>query len=218
MLELAIFDIDNTLINGQTQQLFLAYLQKRGDVNFIVYLKICLWFITYKIGLINNPRAVMEYAFNFLKGWPTSEMDGLINTFFDEDLRPLFYTGGINEIKKHQVKNREILLVSNAIEPLVKKIAEFLQIKNYICTELEITHDRYTGKIRGDIVYGKNKVPLIQKFMSANNVDLNNTWGYGDHLSDVYFLEMVAHPIVVNPAKKLLEIAKLRNWPILDFE
>jgi HAD superfamily hydrolase (TIGR01490 family) len=218
MTRLAIFDIDGTLIKGQTQQLLLKYLRKKKVVSFTVFIKINLWFVMYKVGLISSPKKIMEYAFSFLNDWPIGRMNELINDFFDNDLKPRIYKKGIDEIGEHQSHNRIILLVSNAIEPIVKKISEYLQVTNYICTKLEITNNKYTGKIEGDMVYGKNKVPLIQKFISTNNIDINNTWGYGDHASDVFFLEMISHPTAVNPDKKLAKIAKLRNWPVIYFE
>lgn len=214
----AIFDIDNTLVRGQTQQLLLKYLRRKKIVSFDVYIKISLWFILYKIGLINDPKKIMEYAFSFLKDWSISKMADLINDFFNNNLKSLFYAKGIDEVKKHQNEGREILLVSNAIEPIVEKIASYLSVKNYICTKLEITNGKYTGKIEGNMVYGKNKVPLIRKFISDNNIEIKNTWGYGDHVSDIYFLEIVAHPFAINPSKQLLKEATLRNWPVLNFE
>jgi len=217
MFQLAIFDIDDTLVNGQTQQLLLKYLRGKKVVSFGVFFKISLWFVLYKLGLISNPKKIMEYAFGFLKDWPITKMDGLIDDFFENNLKIKIYQKGLEEVKKHQKEGREILLVSNAIEPVVKKIAEYLQVKNYICTKLEVTNGKYTGRIEGSMVYGQTKVPLIIDFMSKNGYEFKETWGYGDHLSDIHYLEKVTHPFAVNPSKKFLKEAKLRNWPVLYF-
>ena len=149
MSGLAVFDNDDTLVNGQSQRLFLSFLRRKGVVSSSVYFKISLWFLFYKLGFYQNPKKIMGYAFGFLKGWPVEKMDSLVDEFFKTTLKNKIYVKGIDEIKKHQTANHEILLVSNAIEPIIKKIAGFLNVTNYVCTELEVTNGKYTGKIMG---------------------------------------------------------------------
>ncbi len=67
MKDLVILDLDNVIVKGQSQKLLLNYLFKRKLIGYWYFLKIYLWFVFYKIGLIKNPKRVMEYAFSFLK-------------------------------------------------------------------------------------------------------------------------------------------------------
>ena len=67
MRELVIFDLDNTLIKGQSQAFLLSYLLKKGVITPFFYLKLMSWFIFYKLGLIKNPGRIMDYSFSFLK-------------------------------------------------------------------------------------------------------------------------------------------------------
>jgi len=121
-------------------------------------------------------------------------------------------------INIHKAQDRKILIISNAIEYIPKKIGEFLNTDYYMGTKLEIENNKFTGKIDGDIIYGKNKVFAIKKFIKENNLSLKNSWGYSDHHSDLPFLEIVDFPIVVNPNKKLLKKAQEQKWPILKFK
>lgn len=214
---MVILDLDGVIIKGQSQRLLLSYLFKKRLIGLFYYLKIYFWFILYKLRLVKNPKKVMEYAFGFLKNKATEEIDKIANDFFDNVLKKFIYKEIVDIINKHKEEERVLLLVSNAIDIIVKKVSQFLNIENYISTHLEVSNNKYTGKIIGDIVYGKNKVNYIKNFIEKNRMSLNNSWAYGDHISDIEFLEISTHPNVINPDKLLLVEAQKRNWPILKF-
>ena len=99
----------------------------------------------------------------------------------------------------------------------MRKATEFLSIKNYIGTELEILDGKYTGKILGDIVYVASKVNFINKFIKNNKFKSSIIWAYTDHISDLPMLLMAGRPCVVNPDNSLLKEARKRNWEIINF-
>lgn len=136
--EVVIFDIDNTLISGYTQNILLKYLFRKGLIKLLPYLKICFWFFLYKIKIIKNPKNIMDYAYGFLKDKAIKDFDGIVNQFFEEELKYFVFEQGIVLINQHISENRELLLVSSAIKPIVQKCAQYFNIKNYISTELEI--------------------------------------------------------------------------------
>jgi HAD superfamily hydrolase (TIGR01490 family) len=217
-MELVIFDLDNTLIKGQSQKLFLSHVFKKGLMTRFFYIKLMLWFTLYKIGIIKNPKRAMEYAFSFLKDMNIDEFKKYINDFFEQRLKYYIFEEGIEIIKKHKNQNRKILVVSNAIEFIPQRVAQFLNIDYFIGTKLEKLNNKFTGKIKDDIIYGKNKVIAIKDFINNYNFSLDGSWGYSDHSSDLPFLEMVSHGVVVNPDNNLYKIAKQKNWQILKFK
>ena len=172
MSELVIFDLDNTLIKGQSQKLFLSYVFKKGLITRFFYFKLMLWFIFYKLGLVKNPRIIMEYSFIFLKKKRVDVFMELIDDFFKEKLRSVVFADVLKLINIHRTKGRKILIISNAIEYIPKKVGEFLKIDYYIGTKLEIKNNEFTGKIDGDIIYGKNKVFAIKNFIRENSFSL----------------------------------------------
>lgn len=218
MKELAIFDLDNTLLKEQSQAALLGYAFKKRFIGLFFYIKTMLWFIAYKLGLAKDPKKIMEYAFNFLKDKEEKEFKKIIKNFFDTRLHDYIFRKSFDLIKQHKEEGRKTLIVSNSIEYISEVIAEFLGIDYFIGTKLETKEGKFTGKIKGDIIYGKNKIPAINEFVKENNLSLVGSWGYSDHHSDLPFLGMVDNPVVVNPTKKLLEKAKGLNWPILTFE
>jgi HAD superfamily hydrolase (TIGR01490 family) len=215
MKEIVILDLDGVIVKGQSQQIFLKYLFKKKIVGLFFYLKINLWFLLYKLGLIKDPKNIMNYSFSFFKEKTVDEIESLIDDFFDNDLKKFIFSEMIDIINEHKLKNREILIISNAVNVLVKKIANFVNIEKYIATELEIINEKFTGNILGDIVYGTNKPKLLKKFIEKNNLDLKNSWAYTDHISDIGLLNLSPRPCAVNPDKSLFKEAKRKNWPIL---
>ncbi len=218
MNEIVILDLDGVITSGQSQQIFLNYLFKKKLVGLFFYLRIYLWFILYKLGLIKSPKKIMDFAFYFLKGKKIENIEKIVENFFSERLQKFIFLEIIDIIKEHKARGREFLIISNTVDILTKKVADFLGVKNYISTRLETINGKFTGKILGDIVYGKNKVNFANKFIQKNNLDLRNSYAYADHISDLDLLSIVSNPYAVNPDRFLSIEAKNRNWPILIFK
>jgi len=166
---------------------------------------------------VKNPKKIMDYSFSFLKDKRIEEVDEIVDIFFKNVLCKFIFSEIVDIINKHKEKERELIIISNGADILVKRVADFLDIKNYIGTRLEIINGKFTGKILGDIVYGKNKVKVAEEFIKKNNFNLDNSYAYTDHISDLDLLLMVSNPFAVNPDNFLVAEAKKRNWPVLKF-
>jgi len=217
---IVILDVDDTLIKGQSQQLFIEYLLRKGLISYLSYIRIMAWFILYKLGFVSDPKKIAEYSFRLFKGKSKENIEKISEDFFQEVLSKKFYPEALKIIKEHKNNGRRIILLSNAIEIIIKKISDRLDIPDYVCTKLEMTGEIYTGKISGEITYGQNKVRKIKNYLSEKNIQLEQaeSWGYGDHSSDIFVLELVKYPFAVNPDKKLKKTANKRNWRILEFK
>lgn len=216
MKEVVILDVDNTILKGFSQELLVGYLRKKGYVSFLYRIILGLWLISYKLGFVKDPKSAMEYGFAFIKNKTVREMDTLVEDFFNTVWLKTIYPEMEKIIKEHQNLGRELILVSNAPDILVKKLASYLKINTYIATELEIKDGIYTGKINGEIMYGKRKLNAVNEYIKSNGLSLKNSWGYGDHTSDIFILSEVAHPVAVNPSRGLRNLAIKNNWSILN--
>lgn len=217
MKELVIFDLDKVIVDGQSQNIFLVYLFKKRLVGFYFFAKVSCWFLLYKLALIKNPRKIMDYAFSALRGMSVEETEKIINNFFETTLKKFIFKEAVDIIKEHKAENREIVIVSNAADLIVKKIAHFLGVQHYIATILQTDDGKFTGKIEGKIVYGENKADEIKKFIAEHNFNLEGSHSYSDHISDLPVLEIAEVPVAVNPDKFLEKVAREKNWQILTF-
>lgn len=210
--EIVVFDVDNTILKGQSQKLFLHYLRSRGILGWYPYLKMVYWFFIYRLEIANNPDKIMSYGISFANGKTVVEIDSLVSDFFEKELKSIFYKDAIKLVERHLKEGRVVILVSSSISFLIKKIAQFLKVKHYLCTKAETVNGRYTGRLDEGLVYGKRKAELVRDFAKNNNLSLENSWSYGDHLSDKYVLDLAAHAFIVNPDKKILREASKRGW------
>lgn len=214
MPKIALFDIDGTLIKQQSQKLFLKFLFKEGVIGFLFFIKIYTWFFLYKINLVEKPEVVMEKAVLFLKNKPTEFAQEKVDIFFKTSLLHFFDNKIVEVLQEKRQAGYTIVLVSNAFDFLVSRIASFLKADSFLATQLEIKNNIFTGKI-DTVMYGKNKVFYINKYLISKKISLLNSFAYTDHHSDLPMLELVDNPVLVNPDKALANIGKQRGWKII---
>lgn len=199
--EAVFFDIDDTLIKGQSQKLFINFLWRKKLVSSLFYFRLMFWFVLYRLHIINDPSIVATYAFSFLKEVPRKALKEYVDLFFDQVLVYKFYQDALSIIKEHQKDGRQIFIVSNAFDTLVERIAQYVKADGYISTNLKEENGILNGEIDGTINYGKAKALRVKEFCIKNSISLENSWGYADHPSDVDFLRLVSNPVVVNANK-----------------
>jgi len=215
--EVVFFDVDDTLIKGQSQKLFINFVWKRGLVSSWFYIRLMFWFLLYKLHIIKDPSKIATHAFSFLNNKPRRELLGLVNLFFDQVLVHQFYEDALLVINDHQKEGRQIFLVSNAFDALVDRVASYVKADGYIATELRDEKSILSGEINGTINYGKAKAERVKEFCVKNNILLENSWGYADHVSDIEFLKLMKNPVVVNASKGFKEKAMDFRFNILTF-
>lgn len=132
---------------------------------------------------------------------------------------PRIYPQMLEEVRSHQDADRPVFIVSAAGDGIVQLLAVVLDMDGGIGTRYEVdARGRFTGRLDGGLVYGPGKVPHIERFASAHDIDLEQSWAYSDSASDLPMLELVAHPVVVNPDSELTQIARERGWRVMRFE
>lgn len=216
-MEVVIFDVDNTIVKGQTSGELVKYAREKGLIHHITYVVLIIWLILYKFGAVANPLKPMEYGVSFIKGRRVDDIQKLIDDFFETRLAKKIYPKAADLIKQHELSGRKIILVSNAPDVVVGKIAQYLNISDFISTKLETNNNIYTGKIFGEIMYGKRKKEAVVSYLKQNNLEGSILWSYGDHDSDIDLLAYVQKPFAVNPNGKLKKYAIQNKWPIIYF-
>jgi len=194
-MSLAIFDLDGTLIKGQSQGYFARYLLGKGKIRPFKILVILLWFLGFKLRLVRNPEVMMKYGFSSLAGQKETEAVKMIAAFYDKILVNKFNPEILEKLKKHQSSGDRVVIMSNAAEPLVSFIGKKLGIDEVIATRLETKDGVYTGRIEGEIVYGEGKAAMAREAFSEE--ELKTAYAYADHYSDEYLLDLVGNPVKV---------------------
>jgi HAD superfamily hydrolase (TIGR01490 family) len=212
---LAFFDLDGTLVVGQTSLLLVSFLRKEGIVSRTFVIGTGLWFAGYKAGLIRVSEKSREKGAGVFKGLGESEVEQLMARFTEQALVPRFHPAATAALAEHMSEGDRVVIVSAALEPVVKALAARLGVRDYVGTGCEIVEGRYTGRLTGSNPHAEEKVRFAAAYMAEHGADAADCWAYADHGSDRALLESVGHPVAVNPHKELREAAEGAGWPIL---
>lgn len=213
-----LFDIDGTIIRGQSQQIFLRYLYSKGILSFPKFIKILIWFVLYKLHLVSNPEKIMRYAYSFMRGMSKTDVTkNIVEPFFRDSLVKYIYNDAVEIIHENIKSGNRVIFVSNLTDLLIEPIASYCRVNEYICTKISVRNNIYTGEIEGDLVYGQKKLSAVLNRFGFDTDQLKNVYFYSDHISDLPLLSMVGHPIATNPDTKLETEAKKLGWKILKF-
>lgn len=213
--KIAVLDFDGTLIRGQSQKLLLDYFYRQKIIGLTRYLIVLSWFCLYRLNVLKEIKPIIEYAVSGIEGFDAIKLKEIFDDFFLTVCRPLIYNNSLNLVSFLKMKGFRVLLISTAIEPIICRAKEYLMIDDIICTRLEVTQDKYSGRIVGDLIYGTVKAAALRKFLNERNYLIQNSIAFADHYSDVKLLETVAWPVVVNPSTKLLKYAQTKKWSVL---
>ena len=120
-------------------------------------------------------------------------------------------------VKMHQDAGRDTYIVSASPQEIVDRLAGALGMTGGIGTQGEIIDGRYTGGLTGHFVYGEGKALAMTELAATKGYDLSLCYSYSDSISDLPMMELVGHPVAVNPDGDLGSHARKRGWPIVIF-
>ena len=214
---LAIFDLDNTILNGDSDYSWINFLIDIGYVNKDEYEKKNQYFYDkYYEGKLDYDEWA-EFALSTIKGKRPEEIENLLNKFLSSVIEPMINVYALRLLHNHYHNNDVMLLASATNSVIVNPIAKRLGFENIVATEVELVDGVYTGKIKGIPALGEGKLKKVREWMLSNNFDdFKNATFYSDSMNDFPLLLAVNKPIAVNPDNKLREECKKNSWEIID--
>ncbi len=220
-MDLVLFDLDHTLLNGDTQTEWGCFLADRGILDLAAYqAKMAIFNKAYNQGKLDI-QELLCFQLEILKNYPTATLEAWRQEFVQERIRPLIVEVGWKALAKHRSEGSEIILITATNTFLTAPIAELLDIKHLIASQVERdAQGNYTGWTLGIPSYGEGKVTRLHKWLSEQGrlwEDYTTVWFYSDSFNDLPLLSLVHHPIIVNPDEKLFHHAQQQHWKIVDF-
>ncbi len=215
-MTLAIFDLDHTLITGDSDYLWGEYMVETGIVDELKFRKRNeIFYQDYQRGTLNND-VYLAFALEPLTHYTLEELYTWRADYVEKWIKPLIAPGAGNLLDKHRALNHDLLIISATNLFVTEPIAQLLGVSTVLATEPEIVDQRYTGRFLGTPTYQEGKVIALREWLENTDHSIAGSYFYSDSMNDLSLLEQVDHPVAVNPDDQLKTIAESRNWKIID--
>lgn len=215
-MNLAIFDLDNTLIAGDSDHAWGEFLVNKNLVDSQWYkAQNDKFYADYCAGQLNI-IAYSEFVFSFLAQHDTAYLQQLHQQFMSEVIRPIMLPKAQALIAKHRAAGDELLIITATNRFITQAIGEAFGIPQVLATEPEKVDGRYTGKVLGVPCYKEGKITRYQAWLAQQNKRFDKVTFYSDSHNDLPLLSIVDVPVVVDADAKLLAHAQEKGWQILS--
>ena len=214
----AFFDLDKTIIARSSSLAFSRPFYASGLINRRTVLRSAYAQFVYLVGGADHDQMerMREYLQSMVADWPVSQVQEIVAETLHELIDPIVYDEAVTLIEEHREAGRDIVIVSSSGAEVVEPIGQMLGANHIIATRMVIDEGRYTGEI-SYYAYGPTKAEAIRDIAAANDYDLEESYAYSDSQTDLPMLDVVGHPVAVNPDKELARVARERDWPIVRF-
>lgn len=212
----AFFDMDHTITWKNSGLSFVKYAREKGLVDTGHLLRSMFKIILYRLSFLNIEHWY-EKNMEILSGTNFKEMEAFSSSWFEVTLKRAIYKEAMELINGHRQKGHRLVIISNSPIFFVKPMAELLEIKDIICTRVEVEAGMLTGRIIKPLCYGEGKKMYAQEWASQNGIDLAESYFYTDSYFDMALMKTVGHPVAANPDMRLKKAAISHNWPVLEF-
>lgn len=215
-MALAIFDLDNTLLNGDSDHAWGEFLVARELVDGETFRQANdNFYQQYKDGSLDI-IAYLRFALAPLKAYSLTELAGLHRDFMAEFITPMRQPKADALIRKHQDAGDHCMIMTATNTFITRPIALALGIPDIIGSEAEIVDGRYTGEPTGTPCFQEGKVILLKERVAAQGLSLAGSTFYSDSHNDLPLLQLVDNAVAVDPDEKLHKEATDRGWPVIS--
>ena len=215
-MALAIFDLDNTLLNGDSDHLWGQFLASKGVVDGDTYERENQRFYDeYKLGQLD----IYEFLAFSLK--PLAETDPdtlqkLHQEFMASRIVPIISQKSRELLARHRQQGDLLLIITATNRFVTEPIAQELAVDDLLATDPEMLNGRYTGQVTGIPCFKEGKVKRLNAWLANSQHSMEGSWFYSDSLNDIPLLEQVTHPVAVDPDETLAQHAEMKGWPIIS--
>ena len=218
-MNLVLFDLDNTLLAGDSDYEWGQFLIAKGAVDGPYYeASNKAFYEDYKAGRLDI-YAFLAFALHPLATHPRAQLDAWLVEYMETRIKPMI-TQAARDLVNKRLDDADLVAIITATNRFVTApIAREFGIPHLIATEPEEIDGRFTGEVAGIPCFREGKVTRLQRFLQAHGCPLDqmaNSWFYSDSHNDLPLLEKVLHPVAVDPDAVLHAHALAKNWPVIS--
>lgn len=214
----AFFDMDGTLLRGESQLSFLLWCWRRGIAPRFKSLQVLISYTNYLFGFSSDAVKLRELGFGLFSGLAVDLLENAGGDFYKKHLALRIRRQSAALVQAHRALGHNLVLVTSASEVVARPVFKALGLDALIATQLVALDGIYTGARQIPEPYAAQKQKIVAQFCADKSIAPEKSFAYSDHHSDLPLLEFVGHPIVVHPTRKLKQIAVERRWKITDLD
>jgi HAD superfamily hydrolase (TIGR01490 family) len=219
LLPLTLFDLDHTLLDGDSDVLWCDFLMQRGALDRALFEpRNQRMEREYKAGTV-SPQVFCEFHVSTLAGRSREQWEPLRREFLDAVIAPRIGTAAHRLVERHRGAGELVVLTTATNRFITELTAAHLGLPHLIATECEVDTDGcFTGRVAGTLNMREGKVARLHEWLAAQRIDARDceTTFYSDSINDLPLLLAVRKPVAVNPDMRLAAEAAERGWTLLN--
>lgn len=215
-MALALFDLDNTLLDGDSDYLWGRFLVEHEIVDGEFYESENQRFYDQYLDGSLDIHEFLRFQLKPLGIHPRARLEHWREKYLTEKIDPILLSKARDLLDEHRARGDELLIITATNRFITEPIALRYGVAELLATEPEIVDGEYTGGVSGTPCFQAGKVERLNAWLEQNQRDLRGSWFYSDSHNDLPLLERVDHPVAVDPDTKLKSHAHQRGWPIIS--
>ena len=218
-MNLVLFDLDNTLLAGDSDYEWGQFLIARGVVDRAHYeTRNRAFYEDYKAGQLDI-YAFLAFALRPLATHPRAQLDAWHSEYMATHVQPMITQAARDLVKRHLDEADLVAVITATNSFVTAPIAREFGIPHLIATEPEIVNGEFTGEVAGTPCFREGKITRLEQFLHLQGTRLDcltSSRFYSDSLNDLPLLEKIRHPVAVDPDPTLLAHATAHGWPVMS--
>jgi HAD superfamily hydrolase (TIGR01490 family) len=213
---LAIFDLDNTLLGGDSDHAWGEFLITQKLVNAEQHRATNDGFYADYLNGDLDINAYLRFVLQFVAGKKPTELAALHRQFMAQQIDAMMLQKSVHLLAKHRSEGDYLLIITATNDFITAPIAKKLGVDALLASTAEIVNGRYTGQPTGTPCYHEGKVVRLQQWLGDKIFNLDKAFFYSDSHNDIPLLNAVGNPYAVDPDDRLREYAHTQRWPIIS--
>ena len=216
-MSLAIFDLDNTLLRGDSDHVWGEFLVEQGVVDRARFAsENNRYYAAYLAGTLDIYEFLEQHQLRPLAEHDRATLEQWRTQFVRDKIAPLITPAAHALVERHRARGDTLLIITATNRFITAPIAAAFGIPHLIATEAEEVNGQFTGKVAGVPSYREGKVERLSEWLNNRHESLDGSWFYSDSHNDLPLLNLVDHPVAVNADETLADYARTRGWPMIE--
>lgn len=215
-MKLALFDLDNTLLAGDSDHGWGNWLCEKGIVDKAYYQQKNDEFYQNYIAGTLNVTDYLNFTLTVLKEHSIAKLNEWHKAFMQEVIEPIILKKAEELLARHRQQGYRLVIVTATNRFVTAPIAKRLKVDDLIATECEIKNNKYTGEVINTPCFQEGKVIRVKSWLKQHNASIAGSYFYSDSINDLPLLSIVDNPVAVDPDEKLRAIAEKNHWSVIS--